>query len=392
MIDGVSSNYFTDFPQFMPHTHALAKNGIVLTDLAPEKCASSLPGRTSILTGQPSRNHGIYGNTIWDPVEKSFRYSSPYDIRIPTIFFHAKQAGLDTASLGFGMTRPQDCRLYKPPHWVGDFVSRNRDDQPLAVSEHWKEALNSVDDGRLEAAQCRLPSLAKSQNESVNSIFSEMILDQQMIQLVNALVHSPRPPDLIFTEINVTDTVQHRYGYASNQSNFSIAHADMLVGLVVHSLQQAGLDENYSLIVTSDHGHADTHGALYVNNILHQQNWSSECAVLFLEHGKDIDESVDALGAHGPHLIDDEFLPDNIRGQILPLAIKDKISLEMAPTGCSALNGPSKYRSSHSYYPLTKTDNRFAVVSGSKPGCDHIKHATCEQFFELMCEKIDLKP
>ena len=110
MIDGISSDYFIEFPQFMPHTHALANGHTVITNLEPEKCGSSLPGRSSMLTGRPSRDHGIYGNIIWDCSEKSFRYASPYDIRTPTLFSCAKKAGLDTANIGFGMIRPR--RLY----------------------------------------------------------------------------------------------------------------------------------------------------------------------------------------------------------------------------------------------------------------------------------------
>ena len=391
MIDGISSDYFIEYPQFMPHTHALAKNNTVITNLAPEQCGSSLPGRASMLTGQPSRHHGIYGNKIWDCEEKSFRYASPYDVRTPTLFTHAKKSGLDTANIGFGMTRPEDCTIYKPPHWIGDFVSRSRDNQPIPISEDWRKALTIIDDGRIEIAQSRF-SASNNNTRVINDppIFNELILDQQMVQLVNEIINSSQPPDLIFTEINVTDSVQHQFGYASATSNFSIAFADMLVGLVVHTLKQAGLDSDYSIIVTSDHGHADTDKALYVNNILDNQNWNAECAVLFLEQTVDIGDSINALDIHGATILDEKFLPKDIQGQVLPLAMREKVSFEVGPSGSAAQSGVSKYKSSHSYYPGTQSDKRFAVISG--PGCKnhHLQQATAEQFYEIMGDIIGL--
>ena len=103
-----------------------------------------------------------------------------------------------------------------------------------------------------------------------------------MIQLSNDIINSSQAPDLIFTEINVTDSVQHKFGYASSAANFAVAFADMLVGLGVHNLKKTGRDSEYSIIVTSDHGHADTKQALFVDNIVDHPNWHSECAVLFL--------------------------------------------------------------------------------------------------------------
>ena len=391
MIDGISSDYFIDFPQFMPHTHALATNGTVITNLAPETCGSSLPGRSSMLTGQTSRQHGIYGNNIWDPRKKAFRYADPYDVRTPTLFTQAKKSGLDAANIGFGMTRPEDCTLYVPPFWVGSFISRNRDKEAIPISEGWQKAQSNVDDGRLETAQSRLTVSTKYQNsEFDSSILGELQNDQRMLQLVNEIVNSTQAPDLIFTEINVTDSVQHHYGYASANSNFSIAFADMLVGLVVHNLKCTGLDSDYSIIVTSDHGHADTEKALYVNNILNSQNWNSECAILFLENNTDIDESIQALQSFGAVMLDDKFLPEDIQGQIIPVAMKDKVSFEVSANVNPSKTGASKYKSSHSYYPGTQSDKRFAVISGPECKNSHLKQATAEQLYEIMSDILGL--
>ena len=391
MIDGVSSDYFIDYPLYMPHTHALARHNTVITNLDAERCGSSLPGRASMLTGLPSREHGIYGNRIWDAVQQLFRYASPYDVRTPTLFSRATAAGLDTASIGFGMTRPEDCRLYHPPHWVHDFVSRSRDERPITVSSDWKRALTVVDDGRLAQALSSVEAnSAQAEPVDESALLNELIADQRMIQRVNALIASAQPPDLIFTEINVTDSVQHHYGYASATAHFSIAFADMLVGSVVQQLKTSALDNEYSIIITSDHGHANTEKAIFVDNLIAQANWSSECAVLFLPQDNTLDQALDALHQCGADILDERFLPTDTRGQIIAAAIREKGSFEPAQPGCSDVTGRSKYRSSHSYFPGTQSDKRFAVISG--PACKNarIDTANTAQFYDMMEDLLGL--
>ena len=391
MIDGVSSDYFIDYPQFMPHTHSLAKNNTVLTDLSPEKCGSSLPGRTSILTGQSSKNHGIYGNLIWDNESRSFRYATPYDVRTETLFTQAKSMGLDTANLGFGMIKPEDCTLYQPPYWVNDFVSRARDKTPIAVSDDWRKALRLVDDGRLEQAEIKLRGEQNLTEDTIqHPLFNELIEDQRMVQRVNMLIESANSPDLIFTEINATDSVQHAFGYASKTSNFVIAYADMLVGSVIEKLNSTGKDKDYTVIVTSDHGHGNTSGAVFVDNVTTHDKWNAECAILFLENNQDIDLSLNQLSVHDAGLLDDSFLPEDVRGQIIPLANQEKVSFEYAEHGCTDQTGVSKYKSSHSFYPGTQSDKRFAVINGAHSSYQHMENATPDQLFLKMTEVMQL--
>ena len=81
MIDGVSAEYFATSRGRLPHLSALAKRGLVVNDLRSEVLGTSLPGRTSILTGATADVSGIYGNKIWDTHRQDFRYANPYDVR-----------------------------------------------------------------------------------------------------------------------------------------------------------------------------------------------------------------------------------------------------------------------------------------------------------------------
>ncbi len=390
MIDGISSDYFLCYPQFMPYTHGLAKDNTVLTGLSPEMCGSSLPGRTSILTGQSSKQHGIYGNFIWDNAEKGFRYATPYDIRIPSLFELTKSHGIQTASLGYGMIKPEDCDLYEPPFWISDFVSRARDKTPIPISDDWQKALQIVDDGRLACAKDTITVATSGHNVNCHPFFDEMQQELRMNQLSNQIIASGNPPDLIFTETNITDSVQHVCGYGSDTANFSIAFADMLVGNLLHTLHRHNLDEDYTIVITSDHGHGDTEQAFYVDNITDNANWSAESAILFIENNTEVDQHIDKFSKLGTELLDHSFLPDDVSDKIITLASRQKVSYELSATNDNRVCGPSKYISSHSYYPGTQDDKRFAVISGKHCANTLIENATPEQLYNYCTEILEI--
>jgi predicted AlkP superfamily pyrophosphatase or phosphodiesterase len=93
MIDGVSADYFATDRGRLPHLSALASRGLVVNNLHAEVLGTSLPGRTSMLTGMTADVSGVYGNKIWDSKRREFRYATPYDIRVPTIPGARKRPG-----------------------------------------------------------------------------------------------------------------------------------------------------------------------------------------------------------------------------------------------------------------------------------------------------------
>ncbi len=100
LIDGIGADCFQRCLPRCPHLARLSAEGHLVKRLAPETCATSLPGRTSIITGVPAREHGIYGNQIWDSSTASFRYARPDDIRVPTLAIQARSKHKSVACMG----------------------------------------------------------------------------------------------------------------------------------------------------------------------------------------------------------------------------------------------------------------------------------------------------
>ena len=64
MIDGLSADSFAKKRSILPNLDQLAKTGMQVNRVAPEIFGTSMPGRTSIITGEPPHKHGIYANKL----------------------------------------------------------------------------------------------------------------------------------------------------------------------------------------------------------------------------------------------------------------------------------------------------------------------------------------
>jgi predicted AlkP superfamily pyrophosphatase or phosphodiesterase len=135
MIDGVSADYFKNHQAKLPHFAKLAKEGFVIERLHSITPATSLPGRTTMMTGVSCDKHGVWGNTIWDG--KQFRYATPYDVTAKSLPQKVMQVGLDVAVMGYGMLRPDEANVFRHPWWVGEMIQRGRDSTPKHSEDGW---------------------------------------------------------------------------------------------------------------------------------------------------------------------------------------------------------------------------------------------------------------
>ena len=143
MIDGVSADYFRDNKTKLPHLNKLSKEGFTVERLHSIQPATSLPGRTTMMTGVSCDKHGAWGNTIWDG--KQFRYSTPYDVTVKSLPQEAMAQGLDVAVMGYGMLRPDEAHVFRHPWWVGEMIQRGRDNTPKHAEDGWLKTTQHKD-------------------------------------------------------------------------------------------------------------------------------------------------------------------------------------------------------------------------------------------------------
>lgn len=400
MLDGVSADHLADHPRTTPHLNALARDALLVERLAPEKPATSLPGRASILTGVDASEHGISGNMIWDG--ERFRYANPDDVRAPSIAAHALGEGLDVAIFGFGMARPEDATTFVHAWWANEMLQRGRDEEPTPADEGWLRTSRHVDQsGRLaELAALGLDAevVDAYAGDSVHYRLAELAGDRQMLRWsAAALTELERRPNLLLTEVLVPDSIQHAVGQGHPFADWAIAYADALVGELMRQFDAADAWRDTTLVVLSDHGHGPVTGGLYLDTLLPGVPCAAEGGTLFakIEHPRERQQIAARLAEHGVRPYDEAPLPSDRR---------DEIAVFLAPPGVvftqgvakgaapGSLGGPAPYRSGHGFAPGSASDERFMLVRGPGIAPRRVARAAAEDVASTLAALAGLSP
>ena len=397
MLDGISADAFARFPARMPHLAALAARGLVVERVAADVPATSLPGRTSILTGVDASVHGVYGNLVWDGAR--FRYANPDDVRVPTLPRRALDAGLDVAVLGYGMVRPEDATTFHHAWWANEMLQRARDEAPIPADEGWLRTSRHADaSGRIAAlAAAGLPAGVPDAyaGDRMHYLMSELAGDQAMLQWTAALAAGADPPDLIVTEVLTPDSVQHVAGHDHPFALWSLSYADALVGEVVRALDAAGRRATTTLLVTSDHGHGFVDGALYLDALLPGATCASEGGVAYVavDGAREAERVAARLRAHGVERLAGDHLPPDRRDAVAAFTVPGRaVAFETVarPGHAGAASGPARYLSGHGFAPGTGSDERFLIVAGEGVDARRAPRAAAEDVAATACALLGL--
>lgn len=393
MIDGVSAEYFASCRSQLPHLDALASRGTLVQTLHSEVLGTSLPGRTSMMTGVTADVSGVYGNQIWDG--SAFRYANPDDVRVMTVPGRAKAAGLDVAVMGFGMIRPEDATMMQAPWWATGFIQRARDAEPTAADQAWLRVAYQQKHPRLIAA-CEAAGIPTEfppldMENPANHAFFGLLADQTMLEWVGALAASADAPDLIITEYLSTDTIQHEAGYKSPLSHWSIQQADMVVGRVMERLRRAGTLDHWHFAIMSDHGHSAVETAIRTPVALPNSRVQCEGGTLLVAYddATELAQITAKLAEYGA-----EPYPNDC---IVP-EYRDQIALFVSPAGMSFEDhypadeafGPAKTISTHGLKPGFSGDDRFAIFAGPSVPQDQIRSAHAVQVAPTLMQLLGL--
>ena len=378
LVDGIGADFFAQQKQLLPHMNHLAKNGLLVERLAPETCATSLPGRASILTGQPSRNHGIYGNIIWGG--KSFHYATPYDVKSTAITRMAQAHSLNVACVGYGMARREDCTLFHPPFWVRDYLSE--DSAQSVEHDGWQRTLAGEPDF-LVGSSCAKSVQSRLLHQSVGTQGYELsgqINDQILMDRIATLATAEESPDFILGEIAMPDYFFHKYGCNSEQGLWSAISADAVIGRLMAQLESSNVADQWNIAIMSDHGHMDVNQALHPENILPEGiPHACESSVLHvaLRSEKQAAEVTARLVEWQVEPLEGSHLPEPETDHLIRafLASDDRV-FEKDTENTGAPEGTSHYASSHGFRFGHPADERFAVFAGPDiPGTTEYRSA-----------------
>lgn len=371
MIDGISAEYFATCRGRLPNISALADHGLVIENLHSEVLGTSLPGRTSMITGMTADVSGIYANILWKPQMGKFLYANPYDVRVPTLPGRVTAAGREAAVMGFGMIRPEDATIFKPPWWIGEFIQRARDPEPVPADDEWLRVFMMQDAGPRFNAMCASAGFPDGWplieiNTPADGLIQGMIADQFAFNWAGIVATAPDAPDLIIAEFLITDPVQHATGYKSILSHWAIAQADAAIGQMLARLNAAGMDDKWNIAIMSDHGHSAIKTALRTHVIIPGVACQSEGSVLLVapKNTDELRRVTEALAAYDCEPFHVDYVPEDHRDQLAAFVSPPGFSFEHDNLSETEATGRPVNISNHGLRPGQPGDDRFAVFYG----------------------------
>ncbi|PYQ02073.1 MAG: alkaline phosphatase family protein [Acidobacteria bacterium] len=193
------------------------------------------PSHTTLITGVSPAKHGIFSNTIFDPLRTgpAAWYWYAEDIRVPTLWDAAARAGWATASVQW-------------PASVGARVTWN-------IPEYWRG--NAAEDAKLQRAVSTPGLLAELEAElGPYPRALEAEDDEARGRFAVRLLEKKRPA-LLTLHLIALDHVQHETAPFSAETFAALERLDAVVARLRDTAERLGPGRAFVAIV-SDHGFA----------------------------------------------------------------------------------------------------------------------------------------
>jgi predicted AlkP superfamily pyrophosphatase or phosphodiesterase len=244
-IDGLKPEYVTEADARglkIPYLRTLLRDGSYAQGVVGVWPTVTYPSHTTLLTGVSPAEHGIYNNLEFDPGQdfgRAWYWYAP-EIRVPTLWQIAHNAGLRTASVG----------------WP---VSVGATDVDWLIPEYWRVSSPSgvlnPSDRELMAALSRpgtllqqlQPALGPYMMGNDTSLGGDEIKTRYSVEILRK-----QKPAFMTIHLSSLDETEHEFGPFSAQANQDLEAIDGLVARLA-AAALAG-DPKTVVVVVSDHG------------------------------------------------------------------------------------------------------------------------------------------
>ena len=241
-IDGLKPEYVRDADSHtlkIPNLRRFLREGTYATGVHGIVPTVTYPSHTTLITGVPPAKHGIYANNTFDPFRKNIGgwYWYAEDIKVPTLWDAAADAGLSTANIHWPVSVSARITWNLPQYWRAG----TPDDRKLL---------------RVVATPGLLDALEKDLGPYADGIDESITGDENRAKFAKRLIEWKRP---VFATVYLTalDTEQHHSGLFSPESLATLERIDAALGGVLDSIQRT-YGGRAVVCVVSDHGFAAT--------------------------------------------------------------------------------------------------------------------------------------
>jgi predicted AlkP superfamily pyrophosphatase or phosphodiesterase len=243
-VDGLKPEYVLDADAHglkIPFLRSLMQGGAYARGVTGVWPTVTYPSHTTLLTGLSPAEHGIYNNLEFDPkntfANAWFWYAQ--QIRVPTLWQAAHEAGLSTASIGWPVSvGATGVDFLIPEYWR---VARLTDVDP---SDALLLAGISRPEGLLQKMQARLGPYMRGNDPSPpgDEIKTRFALD----------ILKTQKPKFMTIHLSSLDEQQHGHGPFSAEANADLEVIDAHLAQLFAASRAN--DPNAIALVVSDHG------------------------------------------------------------------------------------------------------------------------------------------
>ncbi len=224
----------------IPNLKRFVKEGSYASGVVGVLPSVTYPSHATLVTGKSPAEHGIVGNTAFDPMQinQSGWYWYASDYKVPTLWDAAAKAGLKTANVHWPVTVGQTSIQYNLPQ-----IWRTGHDDDVKLMKVLATP-GLVD--KLEA------SLGVAYAQGIDESIAG---DENRARFAEALILSEKP-DFMTAYFTALDHEQHEKGPGTKEAHHVLERIDAIVGKLVDA--QLKVHPDAVIAVASDHGFAAT--------------------------------------------------------------------------------------------------------------------------------------
>jgi len=252
-VDGLPAYLFHDASAPLTTIRDLAAKGVVAEGMIVSNPSVTWPNHTSMVTGVRPEKHGVLFNGVLErtgpglPVKLDGRKDKTELVHVTTLFDVMHEQGLTTAAVNWPCTR--HCKSIA-------------DDFP------------DVPDTFLHSTPRFVDAMKRAGIVSDDSIknfgkLSPAARDRIWTRAVCQVIQERKPNLVLFHLLNV-DSTHHKYSPKSPAGYTAVAYADACVRDVVDAIAAAGIRDQTTIFVVSDHGFMSISKTLQPNVVLRE--------------------------------------------------------------------------------------------------------------------------
>lgn len=203
----------------------------------------------SISTGRYPEDHGVFNNEFpqpRQPTEQDWRWYD-WDVKAPTIFDYAEQAGLTVGTLLWPSTAGGDHKWNVPEIWS---PSGETSSTKLYLKYGSKSTLYPV---------FRYAHLMDGKKQPALDNFTEKVTHYLL---------KKKHPDVLAVHFTEIDTFRHIYGFDSPEVDGALKSAHNRITRIMETLQKTEHGRRTNVVLLGDHGTADCSKIFEINSWL----------------------------------------------------------------------------------------------------------------------------